>query len=326
MEIVSEPEIRSPDEAKDYLQRLRNILVLLEVCDGNMEEGSFRCDANISLRPAGQSELGVKVELKNMNSFQNVKKGLEHEIRRQNRVLDEGGKVIQETRLFNPDRGITESMRTKEEAHDYRYFPDPDLVPLVPDPELIMKMKSGLPELPESRRMRYIEVGLTLTDADLLSSVASLGNYFDAVVKNGVEPRKAAKWILGEVLREMNATGGTAADFIVNPSMLAGLIGAIDSGRISGRMAKDVFADMVSTGKSADLVIKDKGLVRMDDEDRVKDIVLSVIRDNPGPVEQYRGGKEKTFGFFVGQVMRATRGQADPAIVNRLLRELLKAK
>jgi len=324
MEIVSEPDIRTPEEAAAYMRKLRSIVRYLEVCDGNMEEGSLRCDANISLRPVGQRELGVKAELKNMNSFKNVQKALEYEIKRQTRILEEGGTIIQETRLWDADRGVTLSMRGKEEAHDYRYFPDPDLVPLQVDDPWIEAVKAELPELPDAKRERFIsEYGLPRYDAEVLTASRELAAYFEECNERAESPKEVSNWIMGDLLRECKGDEEAIAACPVRPAMLAEMIGMIGKGTISGKIAKTVFAEMMQSGKAPEVIVKEKNLVQITDEGEIVKIVEEVIAANPAQVEQFRSGKEKVFGFFVGQVMKASRGKANPAVVNKLLKERL---
>ncbi len=324
MEIVSEPEMRSPQEAVAYLKALRDILVYLEICDGNMEEGSFRCDANISLRPPGQEELGTKTELKNMNSFRNVQKALEYEIRRQGALLDQGEKVRQETRLWDAEAGRTVSMRGKEQAHDYRYFPDPDLLPLVVEPQWIERVRAELPELPRAKRRRFVEqYGLPEYDAGVLTASRPLADYFEAVVQAGAPAKAASNWIMSDLLGKLHAQDRDIADSPVSPDRLAELLGLIQEGTISGKMGKSVFTEMFDTGKSAAQVVEEKGLKQVSDAGELEALLKDVFQRHPDEVAAYRGGKKKLLGFFVGQVMKATRGQANPKLVNQLVQKLL---
>ena len=325
MEIVSEPEMHTPQEAAAYLKALRDILVYLEICDGNMEEGSFRCDANISLRPPGRKELGTKTELKNMNSFRNVQKALEYEIRRQGALLDQGEKVRQETRLWDAEAGRTVSMRGKEEAHDYRYFPDPDLLPLVVEPEWIERVRTELPELPRAKRQRFQEqYGLPEYDAGVLTASRPLADYFEAVVQAGAPAKAASNWIMSDLLGKLHAQDRDIADSPVGPDRLAELLGLIQEGTISGKMGKTVFAEMFDTGKSAAQVVEEKGLKQVSDAGELEALLKDVFQRHPDEVAAYRGGKKKLLGFFVGQVMKATRGQANPKLVNQLAQKLLE--
>jgi aspartyl-tRNA(Asn)/glutamyl-tRNA(Gln) amidotransferase subunit B len=317
LEIVSEPDLASPEEARDYLMSLRDILVYLEVCDGNMEQGSFRCDANVSLRPRGEKGLGVKTEVKNMNSFRNVQKALEFEVARQERLLGEGESIVQETRLFDPQRGVTLSMRRKEEAHDYRYFPDPDLVPLEAGPEWIEKIRASLPELPAAKRRRFAdEYGIPEYDAAVLTASRDLADYFEAAAG-------ASNWIMGELLREMKGEDRSFRECPVSPEQLASLLGLIEKGTINRNVGKAVFEEMFRTGRDATAIVEEKGLSRVGGGQELEGIVDTVLGENGDKVEAYRGGKVKLFEFFVGQVMRATRGQADPAAARELLRRKL---
>ncbi len=324
MEIVSEPVIRSPEEAKDYLVALRDIVVYLEVCDGNMEQGSFRCDANVSLRPRGEEALGVKAEIKNMNSFRNVQRALEFEVARQESLLRRGEAIVQETRLFDPQRGVTLSMRRKEEAHDYRYFPDPDLVPLAPDPAWIEEIRGSLPELPAARRRRFAdEYGLPEYDAGVLTASRELADYFEAAVRAFPSPKTVSNWIMGDLLREMKGGEIPLADCPVTPDRLADLLTLIEEGKISRKVGKTVFEEMFRGGRAAREIVDEKGLSQVGGGAELEGIVAEVLAGNPDKVEAYRGGKVKLFEFFVGQVMRATKGQADPAAARALLREKL---
>jgi aspartyl-tRNA(Asn)/glutamyl-tRNA(Gln) amidotransferase subunit B len=325
LEIVSEPDLNTPEEASAYLKTLRDILVYLEICDGNMEEGSFRCDANVSLRPVGQAKLGTRTEVKNMNSFRNVARALEYEIRRQRAVLEDGEMVVQETRLWNDAKSVTESMRGKEESHDYRYFPDPDLIPLRVDSDWIEAVRASLPELPVEKRKRFVaEHDLSAYDAEVLTSDKHLADYFESTVSAGAPAKAAANWIMSELLRQLNQTEVPLAACPIGPQGLARMIEMIDQGKISGKMAKKVFENMFETGRDPDVVVEDLGLVLVSDQASLEPIIDRIMADNPGQVEEYRGGKDKLLGFFVGQVMKRTQGQADPKTVNQLLKQKLK--
>jgi aspartyl-tRNA(Asn)/glutamyl-tRNA(Gln) amidotransferase subunit B len=324
IEIVSEPDLRSPEDAVEYVRTLRNILVYLEVCDGNMQEGSLRCDANISLRPLGTDKFGTRTELKNMNSFRHVQRALAFEIERQKRVLESGGDVIQETRLWNEESGKTIGMRGKEESHDYRYFPEPDLLPLVIDREWIERVKNSLPEMPEEKRARFMgEYNLPEYDAGVLCADKNLADYFEAVVREGVEAKRASNWIMTELLRELNRDEREIAECPVRPEALAGLFKLVDKGTISGKMAKSVFMEMYSSGRLAEEIVEDKGLEQVTDEAAINSVIEKVIAENPRQVEQFKAGKDKVIGFFVGQVMKATQGKANPQKVNELLKKKL---
>ncbi|MBP1711949.1 MAG: gatB [Deltaproteobacteria bacterium] len=324
IEIVSDPDMRSPEEAAAYLRKLRAILMFLDICDGNMEEGSFRCDANISLRPKGQKTLGVKTELKNMNSFRNVQRALDYEIRRQTGLLDQGEVIIQETRLWDAARGITSSMRGKEEAHDYRYFPDPDLVPIVVDSEWVGAVKALLPELPDTKKERFIrEYGIPEYDAEVLTSSKPLANYYEACLRVYEKPKTVSNWIMSELLRELKRDEREIEECPVPAQNLAHLLNLIEEGLISGKIAKSVFEEMYRTGKKADEIVKEKGWVQVTDTSAIEKTVDEILTKNPREVEEYKKGKEKLFGFFVGQVMKATQGKANPQIVNELLKKKL---
>ncbi len=324
MEIVSEPDIRSPKEASEYMRKLRTILQYLSVCDGNMEQGSLRCDANVSLRPVGQKELGVKVEIKNINSFRFVEKALEYEIKRQTHILEEGGRIIQETRLWDPSTNTTQSMRTKEEAHDYRYFPEPDLLPIAADEKWIDEIRRSLPELPDAKRERLIsEYGLPEYDADFLTSEKSVAIWFEDAVKAGSNPKALSNWMMGELMSFLNEENKTIDECPIRPLQLAGMLRLIDNGTISGKIAKKVFEDMYRTGKDAEDIVKEKGLVQISDTSEIERAVDDVITKNPNEVERFRAGDEKLIGFFVGQVMKLTKGKANPQVVNELLRKKL---
>ena len=326
IEIVSEPDIRSPEEAGAYLRQLRSIVRYLSICDGNMEEGSFRCDANISIRPIGSETFGTRAELKNLNSFKHVEKALYYEIDRQKEILTDSGSVIQETRLWDPDKNRTTSMRGKEEAHDYRYFPDPDLLPLVIDDVWIENVKKGLPELPDEKRIRFInEFSLSSTDASVLTSSRELAEYFEKCVKEFPNPKQVCNWVTGELLRLLNAEEKTINESPVSTSNLAGLLKLIDKGVISGKIAKTVFEEMAKTGRSPEEIVKEKQLVQVTDISAIEEVVSKILSNNPKEVEAYKNGKTKLMGFFVGQVMKETKGKANPKIVNEVLRDMLKS-
>jgi aspartyl-tRNA(Asn)/glutamyl-tRNA(Gln) amidotransferase subunit B len=324
IEIVSEPDIRSAEEASDYLRRLHEILVYLEICDGNMEEGSFRCDANISLRPKGQEAFGTRTELKNMNSFRNVQRALDYEIKRQQYVLEGGGVVVQETRLWDDTAGVTHSMRGKEEAHDYRYFPDPDLVWVAIGEDWVEAIRKDQPELPLEKRERFIrDYQIPAYDAGVLTQSRALADYYEAVVRLTDKPKIASNWIMGDILRFMNEEKQEIKACPITPQALADLIRLIDGGTISGKIAKEVFEQMYKTGKPAAAIIAENGLVQITDEGALVQAIGEVIAANPKQLEQYRGGRDKVFGFFVGQVMKATQGKANPQLLNDLLKKML---
>ncbi len=324
MEIVSEPDIRSAREAAEYMKKLRAILRYLGVCDGNMEQGSLRCDANVSVRPEGQKEYGTRAEIKNINSFKFVEKAIEYEIKRQIKVIEEGGKVIQETRLWDSGRGMTESMRSKEEAHDYRYFPEPDLVPITVDQSRIDEIRATLPELPDTRRKRFVsEFGLPEHDADLLTSEKAVAEWFEEAVRAGGQPKAVSNWMMGELMRLLNEENMPIENCLLKPGQLAGMLLLIDKGTISGKMAKAVFAEMFTTGKDAEVIVREKGLVQISDESAIEKAVDEIIAKHPAEVERFKGGEEKLLGFFVGQVMKATRGKANPQMLNDLMKKKL---
>jgi aspartyl-tRNA(Asn)/glutamyl-tRNA(Gln) amidotransferase subunit B len=322
IEIVSEPDLRSAAEAAEFFSRLRDILVWLGVNDGNMEEGSLRCDANVSVRPAGQDTLGTKAEVKNVNSFRYLEKALEYEIRRQTELLLEGGRVTQETRLFDSATGRTVSMRSKEEAHDYRYFPEPDLPPLVVDEARIAAVRRTMPELPEARRRRFVaSYAIPEYDAGVLTQSSALADYFEKTAAAAGNPKGASNWIMGELSRVMNERGVDVAP--VTPEALAGLIRLIDQGTISSAIAKDVFARMVDSGRTAEDIVSGEGLAQIGDESAIVEAIRGVLARHTDTVAQYRGGKQQTFGFLVGQVMKATGGKANPKLANQLLKREL---
>ncbi len=324
VEIVSEPDFRSSWEAYDYVQHLRQTLQYIDVCEGNMEEGNLRCDANVSVRPKGATEYGTKIELKNLNSFRFLQRALEYEVHRQIEVLESGGELRQETRLWNEREGKTTVMRTKEYAHDYRYFPEPDLPPLILTPEWIEEVKRELPELPGPRRQRFIEqYGLSFEDATTLTATRSMADYYEAVVAQGVEARAAANWILSELIYLLRSSGSDISACPITPPHLAGMIKLISEGTISGKIAKTVIQEMFQTGKTAEEVVKEKGLVQLSDPAQLEPIIDEVLQAHPDKVNAYRGGKVGLLGFFVGQVMKATKGKANPQLVNQLLREKL---
>jgi aspartyl-tRNA(Asn)/glutamyl-tRNA(Gln) amidotransferase subunit B len=326
MEIVSHPDLRSPEEAAEYLRTLRALLRWLDVSDGNMEEGSLRCDANVSLRPVGFAEYGVKVEIKNMNSFRHVREALEYEVERQTRALEAGERIIQETRLWNPEAGHTRSTRTKEYAHDYRYFPDPDLVPVRPDPAWVAALEAEIPELPHVRRRRFTEqYALPPYDADLLTGEQAFADYYEAAVRAHANPKALANWILTELLRQLAGDLAAVRRAPIRPEALARLVALIDDGTISGKMAKDVFERMWRTGEAPEVIVEREGLRQVADADTLGTIVDQVIQAHPAVVADYRKGKKQSVGYLVGQVMKATSGKASPQVVNRLLAERLSA-
>jgi aspartyl-tRNA(Asn)/glutamyl-tRNA(Gln) amidotransferase subunit B len=327
MEIVSRPELSSPEEAKLYLQKLRTILQYLDVCDGNMEEGSLRCDANVSLRPWGSRQFGTKVEIKNMNSFRHVQRALEYEVKRQAKALEEGEKLVQETRLWDATRGLTRSMRSKEFAHDYRYFPEPDLVPLATTHEWVEDIRRTLPELPDARMRRFVtEYSIPEYDASVLTSSKALADYYEACIKHYPKPKVVSNWIMVELLRALNRDAIEVEQSRVTPEHLAELFQLVDDGTISSTMAKTVFDAMYETGKPASVIVKEKQLRQISDESSLLAAVEQVLADNPKELDEFRAGREKLLSFFMGQVMKATQGKANPQAVNKLLRERLTAK
>ena len=325
MEIVSKPDVRSAEEATAYLRALRAILLYLGVCDGNMEEGSFRCDANISLRPRGSKEYGVKVEIKNMNSFKNVQHALEFEARRQAKALAAGERIVQETRLWEADKGYTLSMRSKEYAHDYRYFPEPDLVPLKVEQRWVDQLRTTLPELPVVRQQRFVsQYGLPAYDAELLTQSRALADYYEAAVREYPKPKIVSNWVLSELLRELPGDDEAAiARCPIPPKNLARLLALIDDGTISGKIAKDVFEKMYRSGEDAETIVRREGLVQVADAGALAAVVEQVLAANAPAVEDWKKGKKQSLGFLVGQAMKATQGKANPAIVNQLLLEQL---
>ncbi|HHI96849.1 MAG TPA: Asp-tRNA(Asn)/Glu-tRNA(Gln) amidotransferase subunit GatB [Thermodesulfatator atlanticus] len=327
LEIVSAPDIRSPEEAVAYLKKLRSILRYLEICDGNMEEGSLRCDANISVRPKGSTTFGTKVELKNMNSFKHVQRALEYEIKRQVALILDGKEVVQETRLFDAARGVTQSMRGKEEAHDYRYFPDPDLVPVEIDADWIEEIRKTLPELPDAKKARFMEeYQLPAYDAEIITSSRKLAEFFEACCKRLPKPKLVSNWIMTEVLRELNREGKEIDETKLSPENFTTLLKLLDEGVISAPAAKKVFAEMYATGRDPQEIVEEKGLKQESDEAALLEICQRVLEAHPKEVEKYKKGKKNVLGFFVGQVMRETRGKANPKVVNQLLTKLLEGE
>ena len=324
IEIVSEPDIRTPEAAGAYLRQLRAIVRYLDICDGNLEEGSFRCDANVSIRPKGTQTLGTRAELKNLNSFKHIEKALQYEIERQKEVLLDGGRVIQETRLWDPVKGRTHSMRGKEEAHDYRYFPDPDLLPLVIDAQWIETVQKNMPELPAQKKQRFIEAyDLPPYDAEILTADRDLAAYFEECVQLFNRPKQVSNWVMGPLLGLLNAASKTIDHSPVPARDLAQLLELVDQGVISGKIAKTVFEEMAASGKAPRQVVEEKGLVQISDPTAIAEIVSEVLARCSAEVAAYKEGKTRLLGFFVGQVMQATRGRADPKQVNALLKKKL---
>ncbi|MFH1783290.1 MAG: Asp-tRNA(Asn)/Glu-tRNA(Gln) amidotransferase subunit GatB [bacterium] len=328
IEIVTDPDIESPDQAYQYLASLKSILEYTEVSDCNMEEGKFRCDANISVRPIGEKKLGVKAELKNMNSLKNVKDALEYEIKRQVKDIKNAKTIIQETRLWDANKKVTLSMRTKEEAHDYRYFPEPDLVPMVIDAKWIEEVRKKLPELPKARKKRMIdEYGLSEYDAGVLSAEKPLADYYEKCVSASGDKSTAkpvANWVMGDLLGHLNAQNRTIKDSPITPEAMAQLVKMIENNTISGKIAKTVFEDMFATGKEPSIIVRDKGLVQVSDESEIFKVIEEILRENPKARDEFLSGKGKTIGFLVGAVMKKTKGKANPQVVNKLLREKMK--
>jgi aspartyl-tRNA(Asn)/glutamyl-tRNA(Gln) amidotransferase subunit B len=329
IEIVSEPDMRSPHEAYQYLYKIRQLVTYLGICDGNMEEGSLRCDANVSIRKKGDTRLGTKIEVKNMNSFRFVEKALEFEINRQIELTEAGERIVQQTMLWDSDQGVSFPMRSKEEAHDYRYFPDPDLVPVLVDKEWVDEIKATLPELPAARRERYIaDFRLPKYDADLLTAERPLAEYFEGVASNlrtktEESYKMASNWTMVDVLRVVNERHIAVVDFPVPPQNLSEMINLIVDGTISGKIAKDVFEEMLNTREPAKTIVEKKGLIQVSDEAAIEKIIDGILAANQGQVEQYKSGKTQVFGFFVGQTMKAMKGKANPKVVNEVLKRKL---
>lgn len=330
IEIVSEPDIHTPEHAVEYLKALRDILTYIDVCDGNMDEGSLRCDANVSIRPEGTTKLGTRVEIKNINSFKFVQRAIEFEMERQAQVIESGEKIVQETRLWNPDKMVTVSMRSKEEANDYRYFPEPDLQPLILDPKWIEEIRGTLPELPEHRKNGYIEkYGLPEYDAAVITSNKDISNYFEQTLahygaKDQAKIKKLSNVLMSEVLRLVNELNTSIDQIKITPEYFSQLLKLIDAGTISGKIAKDVLDEVAQTGDSPQSVIEKKGLSQISDTDEIRKTIQKIIQNNPSQAQDYKNGKEKLFGFFVGQAMKETQGKANPSMVNDILREELK--
>ncbi len=324
IEIVTEPDMRHPDEVVAFLKELRSIVVYLGICDGNMEEGSFRCDANVSVRRRGDEELGTRCELKNINSFKFIKDAIQYEMRRQIELIENDQPVIQQTRLFNPDKGITYAMRDKEESHDYRYFPEPDLPALIITDQWLDEVRDSMPELPAEKRARYQEdYGLTAYDASVLSAERPVAEFFEAALEaNADHPKTVANWVINELLREASADE-LAGDFIVEPSDFGKLTHLIDSEVISGKIAKKVFDEMLQNGGDPESIVDEKGLKQVTDESAIETIVDEIMAQNPENVAEYRDGKQALLGWFMGQVMKETRGKANPQVANKILREKL---
>ena len=325
LEIVTEPDMRSAKEAVAYLEKMRAILQYIGISDCRMEEGSLRCDANVSVRPVGQKELGTKTEIKNTNSFKGVEKAIEYEALRQAEILEDGGKIIQETRTWDEKEGVTKSMRTKEEANDYRYFPEPDLAPFTVSEEYIEDIRKTLPELPDERRERYIaNFGLSSTDAQYMTNDKDTSDYFEKVVAAGADPKASVNWIMGEFASQLSNAGIEIAKAPVTPENLAKLLALIAKGTISGKIAKKVFAEMWKDGADPEEIVKAQGLVQISDTGALKELVVKVIANNPKAVEDFKAGKKKAVGALVGQIMKETKGKANPKVINELLNDELK--
>ncbi len=324
LEIVSEPEISSPEEAFAYLKAIKLMLQYLGVSDCDMEKGSLRCDANVSVRPSGSKELGVKTEVKNMNSFRGVQKALAYEIERQKKLLGKGERIVQETRLWDADTEVTDPMRSKEEAHDYRYFPEPDLVPVVVEKEWLDDIQKRLPEAPLKRRNRFVaDYDIPPYDAEVLTAEKDLADYFEECVRTGANAKSASNLIMGEMLRELKQSDSSISECRVKPSGIVELTGLVEKGTISLKMAKDVFVEMFKTGRAAKEIVEGQGLEQISDEEDLQRVVDEVMAANPKSIEDCRSGKEKAIGFLVGQVMKATKGKANPQVVNKLLKDKL---
>ena len=323
LEIVSEPDMRSPQEARAYMEELRNIVRYVGVCDGNLEEGSMRCDANISIMPKGSTKFGTRAEIKNVNSFKALERALEYEIDRQIELVEDGEEVVQETRLWDDNAGVTRSMRGKEDAHDYRYFPEPDLMPLVISREWVEEVRKTMPELPEQKRQRYIGLGLSEYDASVIVEQMDLAMFFDEVLKLGGNPKIAVNFLMGEVAAYLKEEKISINDTKLTPENLVELIALIEKATISNNIGKQIIIDMMKDGEKASAIVEKKELSQISDTGAIKEIAQKIIDANPSQVEAYRGGKDKLFGFFVGQVMKETKGRANPQSVNEILKELL---
>ena len=324
IEIVSEPDIRSAKEAVEYMQTLKSILEYLEICDCKMQEGSLRCDVNLSVRKKGETKFGTRTETKNLNSFKAIQNSIEYETKRQIEVLEEGGEIYQETRRFDDAKGVGYAMRTKEDAHDYRYFPEPDLAPIVLSEEYIENIKNTLPEMPHVKKERYIkEFGIPEYDADIITSSKEVAMYFEKVVELSNNAKLASNWIMGDFTSKLNEAEITISNSKIKPEDLAELIKLIDNNTISSKIAKTVFEEMFETGKEPNAIVKEKGLVQITDENALREIVTKVVENNPKSVEDYRAGKDKAIGFLVGQIMKETKGKANPGIINKMLIDIL---
>lgn len=324
LEIVTEPDMSSAEEARAYMEELRNILRYVGVCDGNLEEGSLRCDANVSIRPVGQKEYGTKAEVKNMNSFRALQRAIEYEIDRQIDVVENGGQVVQETRLWNEADGVTRSMRSKEEAHDYRYFPEPDLMPLEINAEWIEKIQADMPELPQEKRDRYVnELGISEYDAIIIVDSLDMAQFFDKVIELNTNIKSAVNWLNGDITAYLKNNKLSISETKLTPESLVEMVDLIEKGTISNKIAKDIILELLEKGGSAKKIVEDSGMSVISDEGQLREIAQKIIDSNPGQVEQYKSGKNKLFGFFVGQTMKETQGRANPEMINDILRSLL---
>lgn len=324
LEIVSEPDMRSSRQARAYMEKLRSILLFADVSDCKMEEGSLRCDANISVRPWGQQQLGTRVEIKNLNSFRALERAIEYEAKRQMEAIEDGEELVQETRTWDEAKSVTRSMRSKEEAHDYRYFPEPDLPPLRIDQDWIATVSKSLPELPEQASQRLIDQhGLSQYDADLITQSPQILQFFDETLKLHPDAKAVSNWMMGDLTRLLNQNGMEIQDAKIKPVLLAEMLNLLNEGTISGKMAKTVFEEMFASGQNPKTIIEEKGLVQISDADALLPLIDEIVNNNPKVLQDYKNGKEKAFGFFIGQIMKATRGQANPEMINKLLRERL---
>jgi aspartyl-tRNA(Asn)/glutamyl-tRNA(Gln) amidotransferase subunit B len=320
LEIVSEPDMRTAEEAYLYLSKIKQIVTYLGICDGNMEEGSLRCDANISIRLKGEKELGTKAEVKNMNSFRNVEKAIAVEIERQIEIVEDGGRIIQQTLLWDADRGIVKPMRSKEESHDYRYFPEPDLMPVVVNAEWRNELSKQMPELPEIRKNRFVDqYGLPEYDASLLTVEKQIADYYEEILKTTNDYKTASNWVMGDVLKVLNEEKLNITNFPISAENIGKLINLINNGTISIKIAKEIFPDLIKTNKDPKQIVEEKNLVQISDTSLIDEVVQTILRNNPGQVQQYLDGKDKVIGFFVGQIMRETKGKANPQTVNEIL-------
>jgi aspartyl-tRNA(Asn)/glutamyl-tRNA(Gln) amidotransferase subunit B len=325
IEIVTEPDISAPKEAYEYLVNLKQIVTYLGICDGNMEEGSLRCDANVSVRLVGEKEFGTKTEVKNMNSFRNVERAIEFEINRQIEILEEGGTITQETLLWNADLNEAFPMRSKEESHDYRYFPDPDLLPIIVDEKWKNDIAKMMPELPQARKQRFItEYNLPEYDAEILTSAKEIAEYYESILKMTDDYKSASNWVMGDIMKVVNETKIPINEFSISPENIGKLINLINNKTISSKIAKDVFEELLKEDRDPQLIVEEKNLVQITDTSELEKTIDKILKTNTKQVEEFRGGKEKVFGFFVGQVMRETKGKANPQIVNEMLIKKLK--